>query len=165
MSYKHTTLALIPAILLTLGGCQSSSNQQSAYHQPPSTTIKKVYYGVITQAHFVSIPVRKKEKRRRGRSEALGTALGAVVGSRDGFFGAVFGGVVGNAVGRSIDKANDWVDRYDSSINGQQLHITLEDGDEIIAIQVFQEGGEPFVTGNEVRVVVTPQGHSQVSLR
>lgn len=144
------------AILLTvatLAGCASSQSSR-VYSRDQAMTSWDVDYGAVKQIQDVKIEGDRRTLGRVGGGfigYEMGRAVGNGSGSRiAGAVGAVIGAVSG-----------DTVEKHITTIDGYEITIELETGNEAIAI--VQAADERFALGERVKVLRRADGAARVT--
>jgi outer membrane lipoprotein SlyB len=124
-----------------------------------SGTMQTIRYGEIVSAEQVTV-----KDQATGRGAQTGATVGAVAGyaladSGDRWLGSLLGGAVGGAAGHAAEKSAN-------TRPGWQLIIRLDNGEEV-GIQVpsskKKKDRQDFRTGQRVRLMVGPNGQTQVT--
>jgi outer membrane lipoprotein SlyB len=124
----------------------------NVYSRDQARTVHDVYDGTVIYVRPVQI-----EGTKSGLGTIAGGALGAVVGHTIGggtgkAVATVAGGVAGAVAGSAVEEG---VTRQ----NGLEITVELENGD---TIAIVQAADEQFDVGDQVRVLMRPDGSARV---
>ena len=138
-------------LILAVAGC-ATSRSGNVYSRDQSRVVHEVYDATVLYVRPVQI-----EGTKSGLGTVAGGVLGAVVGHTIGggsgkAVATVAGGIVG-AVAGSV--AEEGVTKR----NGVEITVELDNGD---TIAIVQEADEVFDVGDQVRVMMRPDGSARV---
>ncbi|MEX4489713.1 glycine zipper 2TM domain-containing protein [Haemophilus influenzae] len=142
---KKKTLALAILTIFSVAGCRNTDIfSGDVYSASQAKEARSITYGTI-----VSVRPVKIQADNQGVIGTLGGgALGGIAGSAiGGGRGQVIAAVVG-AIGGAV--AGSKIEEKVSQVNGAELVIKKDDGQEIV---VVQKAGSSFVVGRRVRIV------------
>lgn len=144
MNTKFTLAAMMVAAAALLGGCASTTPQQTSYAGYPASQADSATYGTID-----SIQLTRVNPSGSGAGAVAGGLVGALlgnqIGSGSGRSAATVAGAVGGAVaGNEIEKSRaQGQDAY-------QISVRLDNGE---YRTVMQDSAVDLRVGNRVRVV------------
>ena len=141
---KKTSMALALLVAFSVTGCANTDVfSGDVYSASQAKEARSITYGTI-----VSVRPVKIQADNQGVVGTLGGALGGIAGSaigggRDQAIAAVVGAIGGAVAGSKIEEKM-------SQVNGAELVIKKDDGQEIV---VVQKADSSFVAGRRVRIV------------
>lgn len=152
MRRAATILSIPVALMLSLGGCATTTNS-STFTRDEANTVMPVAFGRLVDIRAVQI--RPGQTRLGAIAGAvIGGAAGSTIGSSTAanIAGAAGGAVVGGAVGSAVQGSQ--------RTNGVELTVRLESGETIAVVQPgnpndYRVGDRVRVTGTADRARVT----------
>lgn len=139
-------------MVLTIFGCQTTSQGSKTYTRGQAQTALEVYYGTILKVAEVQI-----EAETTGAGAVGGGVVGGVIGSTIGSgrgrtLATTAGALAGAAAGSAAEKSR-------GTRLALEMEVELDDG-RLMAI--VQEKDDEFAVGDRVRLLRSPDGKMRV---